>query len=175
MVVTFKVELPTEEELTVPEVNLSGPALKAGAFHLGKYCEFQNNEFMLCCEELQDPRKCIKEGKAVTNCALEFFRKVKKSCHDEFTQYANCLDKSSQDQAFKPCRKTQGVYDKCMLDNMQIERPHWGYFSRVRIHDSERPAPPKKEKAVYPDATPGLPDDYPREPAKYGSRNIFME
>lgn len=43
MVVTYKVELPTEEELTVPEVNLSGPALKAGAFHLGKYCEFQNN------------------------------------------------------------------------------------------------------------------------------------
>lgn len=35
--------LPSDEELTVPEVNLSSPALRAGAFHMGKYCENQNN------------------------------------------------------------------------------------------------------------------------------------
>jgi NADH dehydrogenase (ubiquinone) 1 alpha subcomplex subunit 8 len=43
MVVTADVYLPPEEELTVQEVNLSGPALRAGAFHYGKYCELQNN------------------------------------------------------------------------------------------------------------------------------------
>jgi hypothetical protein len=43
MVVTADIYLPSEEELTVQEVNLSGPALRAGAFHYGKYCEFQNN------------------------------------------------------------------------------------------------------------------------------------
>jgi NADH dehydrogenase (ubiquinone) 1 alpha subcomplex subunit 8 len=43
MVVTADVYLPPEQELTVQEVNLSGPALNAGAFHYGKYCEFQNN------------------------------------------------------------------------------------------------------------------------------------
>lgn len=43
MVVTTDVYLPTEEELTVPEVNLSSPFLHAGAFHFGKHCEFQNN------------------------------------------------------------------------------------------------------------------------------------
>lgn len=42
MVLTNDVHLPTEEELTVPEVNLSSSALRAGAFHLGKYCEKQN-------------------------------------------------------------------------------------------------------------------------------------
>lgn len=52
---------------------------------------------MLCRQELGDPRKCIAEGKAVTNCALNFFQLVKKSCHEEFAQYANCLDKSSPD------------------------------------------------------------------------------
>lgn len=36
-------ELPTHEELTVQEVNLSGNVLKAGANHLGKACEYQNN------------------------------------------------------------------------------------------------------------------------------------
>lgn len=39
MVVTLDTKLPTEEELTVPELKLSGPALRAGAFHLGKYCQ----------------------------------------------------------------------------------------------------------------------------------------
>lgn len=43
MGITENTTLPTEEELTVPEVNLSGPALKAGAFHLGKACEWENN------------------------------------------------------------------------------------------------------------------------------------
>lgn len=56
---------------------------------------------MLCRQELDDPRKCVNEGKAVTNCALEFFRKVKKTCAEEFLQYANCLDKSSGDMQFK--------------------------------------------------------------------------
>lgn len=40
---TLDLELPNDEELTVPEVNISSPALRAGAFHLGKKCESQNN------------------------------------------------------------------------------------------------------------------------------------
>ncbi len=30
------------------QVPLGTPYLRAGAMHLGKYCETQNNEFMLC-------------------------------------------------------------------------------------------------------------------------------
>ena len=40
---TFDHVLPVDEELTVPEVNLSSASLRAGAFHMGKYCENQNN------------------------------------------------------------------------------------------------------------------------------------
>lgn len=43
MVLTADVHLPEESELTVPEVNLSGATLRAGSFHLGKYCEHANN------------------------------------------------------------------------------------------------------------------------------------
>lgn len=39
MVVTLETKLPSEEELTMPELKLSAPALRAGAFHLGKYCQ----------------------------------------------------------------------------------------------------------------------------------------
>lgn len=43
MGISDDVWLPTEEELTVQEVPVSGPVLKAAAFHLGKACEFENN------------------------------------------------------------------------------------------------------------------------------------
>ncbi|KAJ0170287.1 hypothetical protein K1T71_014215 [Dendrolimus kikuchii] len=174
MVVTSDIYLPEESELTVPEVNLSGSTLYAGSFHLGKYCEHANNEFMLCRMEEQDPRKCINEGKAVTACTMEFFRKVKNTCLNEFNQYANCLDKSSGDYSFKFCRNTQGVYDKCMLEKMNIERPSFGYFTEVRVHDTKRPKPPVEPKAVYPDATPALPEDAEKKPSRFGSRFYWM-
>uniref|UniRef100_A0A336LNF5 NADH dehydrogenase [ubiquinone] 1 alpha subcomplex subunit 8 n=1 Tax=Culicoides sonorensis TaxID=179676 RepID=A0A336LNF5_CULSO len=170
MVLTNDVQLPEEHTLDHPEIPLSSPALKAASFHLGKYCENQSNEFLLCRTELDDPRKCLEEGKALTNCAFEFLRKLKKTCKGEFEQYTHCLDQSSQDQNFRFCRKTQAVYDQCVLDKLGMERPEYGYFCRVKVHNSSRPPPPQKPMAVYPDATEHLPEDYPKPPAKYGSR-----
>ena len=56
---------------------------------------------MLCKRELKDPRKCLKEGKKVTNCAMKFFCEVKKHCLDEFNQYADCLYKSSATMSYR--------------------------------------------------------------------------
>jgi NADH dehydrogenase (ubiquinone) 1 alpha subcomplex subunit 8 len=105
---TFDHILPTDEELNVSEVNLSSASLRAGAFHMGKYCENQNNvsifflfllfrnfiydffvAVMFCRQEVNDPRKYLTEGRAFTACALEYFWKIRKS-YAEFTQYANC-------------------------------------------------------------------------------------
>ncbi|XP_050315672.1 NADH dehydrogenase [ubiquinone] 1 alpha subcomplex subunit 8 [Anthonomus grandis grandis] len=175
MTITDDHFIPSDEELTVQEVNLTGPALKAGAFHLGKVCEAENNEFILCRNETKDPRACINEGKIVTSCSLNFFRQIKKTCADEFAQYANCLDKSSPDQQFTPCRKTQAVFDKCVKDNLGIDRPPFDYFNRVHVHKTARPKPEEPRPAVYPDATPGLPETTEeRPPAKYGSRYLFL-
>ncbi|XP_017769577.1 PREDICTED: NADH dehydrogenase [ubiquinone] 1 alpha subcomplex subunit 8 [Nicrophorus vespilloides] len=174
MSITANEYMPTQEELTVKEIEVSGPVLKAGAMHLGKRCEYQNNEFVLCRNETGDPRACIKEGKEVTNCAMNFFKDIKKSCYGEFMQYVNCLDKSSTNQAFSPCRKTQGVFDKCMQDNLNMERPPHDYFARTHIHKTNRPKPVPEPKPEYPDRNPYLPEDAELPPAKYGSRYIWM-
>ncbi|XP_047513142.1 NADH dehydrogenase [ubiquinone] 1 alpha subcomplex subunit 8-like [Pieris napi] len=174
MTITNDVVLPEESELTVQEINLSTPTLHAGSFHLGKYCEEVNNEFMLCRFEEKDPRKCINEGKAVTACTLEFFRKVKKTCLAEFNQYAHCIDKSSGDMSLRQCRKTQGVFDQCMLENLNLERPPFGYFTEVRVHATKRPKPSIEGKAVYPDATPALPENAEKKPPRFGSRFYWM-
>lgn len=71
---------------------------------------------------------------------------------------------------FFSCRKTQAVYDQCVVDKLGIERPEYGYFCRVKVHHSNRPPPPPKEKVVYEDATKSLPEDYAKPEAKYGSR-----
>ena len=47
---------------------------------------------MLCRIEEKDPRVCLREGKAVTACGVEFFNKVKGSCAESFTKYWKCLD-----------------------------------------------------------------------------------
>lgn len=172
MVLRESVTLPTEEELTVSDVNLSISALRAGAFHLGKHCESENNEFMLCKQELKDPRQCIAEGKIVTQCALDFFRKVKKTCYDEFTQYASCLNNSSADMRFSACRNTQTVYDKCVTDNLEITRPEYGYFCRIKVHHTDRPKP-KEEPTVYSDVPVEMISGEDNPPANYGPRFII--
>ena len=39
MVFTHDDYLPTEEELTVPEITMTSAPLKAGAIYFGKYCD----------------------------------------------------------------------------------------------------------------------------------------
>lgn len=175
MVVTEKTWLPTYEELTVEEVPLGAPALRAGSYHLGKYCENINNEFILCKQELQDPRKCVNYGKEVTKCSLEFFRKVKKLCYNEFERYAFCLDKSDHSLRYQFCRKTQRAFNKCMVENLGINRPEYDYFSIPKIHDSARPKPPPTPIMVF-DDVPDSPKDAP-EPhsAKYHEREFFVQ
>jgi len=173
MVLTKDIWLPTEAELTVEEVPLGTPSLRAGAMHLGKYCEVQNNEFMLCRSETQDPRKCLREGKDVTSCSMEFFKKVKATCAAEFMSYASCLEKSSGDMQLKECRKTQGVYDDCILKNFGMERPHYGYHSLPKIHHTDRPKP-VEEKPEWMNNDKArklgeLPKDFPRTYKSWGS------
>ncbi|XP_040573837.1 NADH dehydrogenase [ubiquinone] 1 alpha subcomplex subunit 8 [Lepeophtheirus salmonis] len=167
MVLTKDTFLPSTEELTIQEVPLGTPYLRAGAFHLGKTCEAVNNEFMLCRQETNDPRACLQEGKNVTNCSHNFFQKVKDTCASEFTTYAMCLEKSSNNFSFDQCRKTQESFDSCMERNNKMIRPYFGYFSLTRVHDSNRPKP-VEERPKWMDDPKGVksedvPTDLPLE------------
>ncbi|KFD53738.1 CHCH domain protein [Trichuris suis] len=166
MVLQNDVQLPSKEELTVEqELAVSSPALRAAAYHMGKYCDNVSKEFMLCRNEFEDPRKCLKEGRDVTACGVEFLRMVKKACTDEFNRYMNCIDTATGELFLAPCRKTQRIFDRCMFDHYGMERPPLGYFSRPRVHITDRPKPQNND---YPDyqaeaakVIDQLPADYP--------------
>lgn len=50
---------------------------------------------MLRRKELEDPRKTLKEGREVTACGVKFLQSLKKTCQDEATKYAECIDRKT--------------------------------------------------------------------------------
>lgn len=171
MAATAKTTLPEESELTVPELNVSWPVLQTASVYIGKACEWYNNEFTLCRIEERDPRRCLDEGKVVTSCALNVLKKLKKHCLEEFNTYMTCLERSSGTLELSLCRKTQVEFDKCVLKNLKIERPPFGYFCEAKVHDTSRPQPKRDNEIInFPDPAPGLQPDVPREKSKYHNR-----
>lgn len=108
------------QELDVEELNITSAVLMGAAHHYGNHCKTKNDAFMQCRTESKDPRKCLKEGKEVTQCALKFFRTIKGSCNESFTEHWTCLDYNNQN--YSKCRKTQKVYDTCMAEKLNLTR-----------------------------------------------------
>lgn len=173
--VSYKVYLPTYEELEYPEVPFGGHVLRAGGPHLGKYCEPQNDEFMMCRREL-GPRYCIKEGKEVSKCTFDFFIKLKKVCYHELDVYSTCLDKGSWDHDLTICRKTQAAFDKCVLDNLNLARPDYLYYARPKIYKGNRPPPPPETPQIFDETPVGMErPDFPKpERSPFNSRFFWF-
>lgn len=135
------------------------------------YKPFLQQEYELCRTEEKDPRNCLKEGKKVTACGLKFAQEVKKTCRDEAEAFARCMDWNSFDLNFDFCRREEKIFDSCMKHKMGKEKPPFGYFTQVRIHQSER-ARPLPAVPEWPDKTRGIPEDHPalKELPRHGSR-----
>ncbi|KAF0304452.1 hypothetical protein FJT64_023749 [Amphibalanus amphitrite] len=75
-----------------------------------------------------------------------------------------------------PCRNTQSVFDKCVQDNMGMERPYYGYFCAPKVIRTNRPRPAPEPPLEFPNTPDELPDTMPRKPAPYsqgGGRQFF--
>ena len=110
----------SSQELDAEELNVTSAVLMGAAHHYGNHCKTQSEAFMECRIESKDPRKCLKEGKEITKCALDFFQKIKGSCNEAFTEHWTCLDYHNQE--YSACRKTQKVFDACMSEQLGLNR-----------------------------------------------------
>jgi len=132
--------------------------LRAASFQMGKWCDEQSKEFMLCRNEEQDPRYCVKEGKAVTACGVEFLQLLKKHCYQPFTTFWQCLDYYGRGKfETSRCRAKELEYNNCVKEYLGQERVHFGYFGKIRTHETTRPKP---EEAPIKHAP--LPDEEPK-------------
>ncbi|CEF65255.1 NADH dehydrogenase [ubiquinone] 1 alpha subcomplex subunit 8 [Strongyloides ratti] len=165
MTITNEIKLPSDEELKVDqEITLSTPWMKAVAPYMARACEQEAKEFMLRRKELEDPRLVLKEGAALTNCGIAFLQKLKKTCAPDVEKYANCIDYGSSKLYASKCREEQRFVDRCIEEELKIERPKLGYFSKIHVHESVHPKPQhpkfrdyKKEAA---EVLKSLPEDY---------------
>eukprot|EP01136_Pigoraptor_vietnamica_P020641 Opistho-1_new@69788 len=109
-----------DELLNVKEVEATSVTLMAAAYYLRGHCDAQNKAFILCKDSHgNDPAKCLAEGKAVTECTHDFFRKMLANCRKEFEAQVACLD--SHNVEYQYCRKTQKALDKCALEKLGLE------------------------------------------------------
>ena len=154
MVLTDDIHLPDDDELNHKEIPVNTYLMRASAMHLGKYCDNQCKEYMLCRKEERDPRKCLPYGQDVTECGIDFYKKVKKTCRGELEWYSTCLEFTGQETSYHRCRNEQAIYDTCM-DQNGFERAPFGHFLKIRVHDSERPKP-KPFTPIFPDAVAGF-------------------
>jgi len=111
------------KDLKVEELPATSSVLYGAAHHLGKFCEPEFKTYMQRRFDSKDPRTTLEEGKAVTQCALNFFKKMKQHCNKEFTEHWTCLDYNNQ--FYGECRKTQVKYDECVLKhfNLKTDQP----------------------------------------------------
>jgi NADH dehydrogenase (ubiquinone) 1 alpha subcomplex subunit 8 len=100
----------------VDEVGVTSAPLLSMAFAFGEACKDYNEDFMLCKNADQDPRKCLKEGRKVTRCALSLIEKLKTNCNAEWEEHWKCLDKNNQ--MLQKCRKPERTFNDCVFNKL---------------------------------------------------------
>lgn len=70
--------------------------------------------------------------------------------------------------------------DGCLKEKLDIDRPPYGYFGLIRVHDTDRPKP-EDQRPSWLDDPRGqgrradvLPDDFPRTDKYLGPRFRFI-
>ncbi|KAJ3018871.1 hypothetical protein HKX48_002577 [Thoreauomyces humboldtii] len=122
----------------VPEVGCTSAPLESAAFFLASYCKKYNEDFVLCKNESQDPKHCLKEGRKVTRCSLDLIEKLKKNCDAQWSKHWQCLDMNNH-QLFH-CRKEERSFNDCVFKSLGLtkiipETPE----DQVPVHLKEKP------------------------------------
>ncbi|KAI8918355.1 hypothetical protein DFJ77DRAFT_455267 [Powellomyces hirtus] len=133
-----KAGLSPETAPPVPEVGCTSAPLESMAFFFADYCKKYNDDYVLCKNESQDPRHCLKEGRKVTRCALDLINKLKQNCDQQWTNHWECLDMNNH-QLFK-CRKEEKEFNDCVFKRLGLtkvipETPE----GQTSVHLKEKP------------------------------------
>eukprot|EP01137_Pigoraptor_chileana_P002230 Opistho-2@40773 len=107
-----------EALLNIKDVEATSVTLMAAAHYIKDHCAAQNKAFIICHDKFGHPEKCLNEGKAVTDCVRDFFRKMNTNCKEQFEAQVKCLDGNNVEYQY--CRKTQKALDKCALEKLGL-------------------------------------------------------
>ncbi|KAK9919047.1 hypothetical protein WJX75_008974 [Coccomyxa subellipsoidea] len=77
--------------------------------HLAARCSKQSKAFIECKRKDKNPEACLKEGDAVTACAIETLKLAQEKAPQEFKAFYECMDYYSN--KFEKCRKEQKAFE----------------------------------------------------------------
>ncbi|KAJ3254216.1 hypothetical protein HK103_007461 [Boothiomyces macroporosus] len=104
----------------VDEVGATSAPLLSMAYFFGSACKDYSEDFVLCKNESQDPRKCLKEGRKVTRCAIDLIEKLKLNCNKSWEGHWKCLDENNQ--MLEKCRPQEKVFNDCVFQKLGLEK-----------------------------------------------------
>lgn len=129
-----KNELPKDIP-EVEEVGATSAPLLSASYFIGSICKPYNDDFMLCKDEHNGGTiECLKEGRRVTRCAISVLKDINKYCFDEFKLHYECLEQ--ENQRLGSCRATEKIFNKCVFDNMKVEKKIPGVEDQVHLASS---------------------------------------
>jgi len=107
----------------LPELNISGPAMKALGPLIGVYCFQYHDAYRLCKIAGRDnPALCVEVGRLVRECTRQIFHDVYKfGCDKHFMQYASCLNGNSL-RLYK-CRAEREKFETCFYTAFPFSPP----------------------------------------------------
>jgi NADH dehydrogenase (ubiquinone) 1 alpha subcomplex subunit 8 len=100
----------------VDEVGVTSAPMFSMSFAFGSACKTYTEDFMLCKNNSQDPKKCLKEGRKVTRCAINLIEKLKENCNQVWENHYKCLD--MKNQMFEKCRTQEKAFNDCLFTKM---------------------------------------------------------
>ncbi|KAG4304697.1 hypothetical protein PORY_001750 [Pneumocystis oryctolagi] len=133
---------PLPKEIpAVDEVGATSAPLKAASYFIGARCKPFNEDYMLCKAENKGKGEepCLKEGRRVTRCCISMLvflcliiscrqymtfccrlEDLHTYCSDSFKKYWQCLDDNNHE--FRACRPQEREFNKCVFDNLKLEK-----------------------------------------------------
>ncbi|KAI8341319.1 NADH-ubiquinone oxidoreductase subunit [Chlamydoabsidia padenii] len=129
---------PLPEDIPkVEEVGATSAPLKSAAYFIGAYCKEYNEDFMLCKNENNDPKHCLKEGRKVTRCAIDLITKLRENCGKEFDAHWQCLEKNNQE--LYNCRKPEKALNSCVFEKLGLKKTIPGAPEGEQVFEKTNP------------------------------------
>jgi len=126
MVITKQVTLPTEEELSVQEINVSTPGLRAASFHMGKACENVNNVSIYNTTSIYN-LQLIRSS----SCSILLVL-YKLNCEIVIISVWNFLYFNSFKQEFMLCRQEYRDPRKCLNEGKAVTSCSLDVFKQIK-------------------------------------------
>jgi len=133
----------------VDEIGATSAPLYSAAYFIGARCQPYNDDFMLCKEEAQGTGEidCLKEGRRVTRCAASVIKDINAHCAESFKLHFDCLNNNNYKMA--NCRKAETLLNKCVFDNLKLEKHIPDGEGQVHLKKNPRFFPNFEERDTY--------------------------